>query len=73
MRDTLLGVRLSKQFGSQCRPHIVGPALRAKRFAPRAIFTGIKKNDKIFAKLLMYPTADEFFKMAANITQHTLG
>ena len=38
MRDTLLGVPLGKQFGSQSRPHIVGPALRAKLFATRTIF-----------------------------------
>ena len=38
MRDTLLGVSLGKQFGSQIRPHIVGPDLRAELFKTRTVF-----------------------------------
>ena len=38
MRDILLGVPLGKQFGSQIRPHIMGPVLRAKLFADKSIF-----------------------------------
>ena len=72
--DTLLGpVPQGKQFGSQIRPHILGPDLRAKLFAVRSIFLQIMTMTKIFAKYLIIPTADEIFKMAEHITQHTMG
>merc|ERR1712226_752481 len=38
MRDTFLRVPIGKQFGSQSRPHNVGPALRAKLFATKTLF-----------------------------------
>ena len=57
MRDTLLGVPLGKQVGSQIRPHIVGPDLRSNLFAARSIFyQKLPKSFQIFELFLEQTT-----------------
>ena len=59
-----------KQFDSQIKPHIVGPDLRAKPFAVGSIF--VLKNDNFFSfEKFLQQTKN--FKLAANITKHTIG
>jgi len=69
MRDTLLGVPLGKQFGSQSRPHNVGPALRAKLFATKQCFFK-KLQDRFEEKKIIF-APDEKNQNGRNIAQNT--
>ena len=71
MRDTLLGVPLGKQFGSQIRPHIVGPDPRSNLLTTGSTF--YQKLLKTFQNFEFFPAADVILKWPPNIIQHIMG